>query len=123
MSSAISAVRPPSAAPSAVPARPAKTSPTQSTAAVQANAPSAAQKNPAASPANSAALAALREATETTAQTTKEAGSGDVQAQKLLAKAAAHSRALHGPTTTHATNRAAVGTNAQSTGTRVNVKA
>lgn len=33
-----------------------------------------------------AALAAMQEATETSAQTAKEAGQGDVQAQRLLAK-------------------------------------
>jgi len=39
----------------------------------------------------SAAAQALQEATETQAQTTKEAGSGDVQARRLLAQeAAAH---------------------------------
>ncbi len=36
-----------------------------------------------------ALLAALQEATESPAQTAKEAGAGDPQAQKLLAKAAA----------------------------------
>jgi hypothetical protein len=36
-----------------------------------------------------ASLAALKEATETSAQTTKEAGLGDRQAQRLLAKEAA----------------------------------
>jgi hypothetical protein len=36
-----------------------------------------------------ATLAALEEATETPAQTAKEAGSGDLQAQRLLAKEAA----------------------------------
>jgi hypothetical protein len=40
----------------------------------------------------SVAAQALQEATETQAQTTKEAGSGDVQAKRLLAQeAAAHS--------------------------------
>ncbi len=40
----------------------------------------------------SVAAQALQEATETQAQTTKEAGSGDVQARRLLAQeAAAHS--------------------------------
>ncbi len=38
---------------------------------------------------SSAAQAALREATETPAQTAKEAGHGDVQAKHLLAKQAA----------------------------------
>ena len=37
----------------------------------------------------SVAAQALQEATETQAQTTKEAGSGDVQAQRLQAKEAA----------------------------------
>ena len=36
-----------------------------------------------------AALAALKEAAETPAQTAKEAGNGDLQAQRLLAKEAA----------------------------------
>jgi hypothetical protein len=36
-----------------------------------------------------AMLAALQEATETPAQTAKEAGNGDLQAQRLLAKEAA----------------------------------
>ena len=38
---------------------------------------------------SSAALAAFQEATETAAQTAKEAGKGDHQAQRLLAKEAA----------------------------------
>ena len=38
---------------------------------------------------SSAAQAALREALETPAQTAKEAGTGDVQAKRLLAKHAA----------------------------------
>jgi hypothetical protein len=39
-----------------------------------------------------AALAALAEATETPAQTVKEAGTGDLQAQRLLAKETAASK-------------------------------
>jgi hypothetical protein len=39
---------------------------------------------------SSAARAALAEATETAATTAKEAGGGDLQAQRLLAKAAAN---------------------------------
>jgi hypothetical protein len=42
----------------------------------------------------SALKAALQEATETSAQTAKEANSGDLQAQKLLAKEAAAKEAL-----------------------------
>ncbi len=42
---------------------------------------------------SSAALAALKEAQETPAQTAKEAGAGDVQAQRLLAKEAAAKKA------------------------------
>ena len=42
----------------------------------------------------SLATQALQEATETQAQTTKEAGSGDVQARRLLAQEAA----AHAPT-------------------------
>jgi hypothetical protein len=38
---------------------------------------------------SSAASALMQEVTETSAQTAKEAGAGDIQAQKLLAKAAA----------------------------------
>jgi hypothetical protein len=41
------------------------------------------------SPTAQAALAAMKEATETPAQTAKEAGQGDRQAQRLLAKEAA----------------------------------
>ena len=40
-----------------------------------------------------AALAAMQEATETPAQTAKEAGQGDGQAQRLLAKEAAAKQA------------------------------
>ncbi len=43
-----------------------------------------------------AALTALQEATETPAQTAKEAAGGDHQAQKLLAKAAAAKAAVEG---------------------------
>ena len=39
---------------------------------------------------SSAAQAALREATETSAQTAKEASSGDVQAKHLLARQTVH---------------------------------
>jgi hypothetical protein len=45
------------------------------------------------SPAQAAATAALQEATETVAQTTKEATAGDHQAQRLLARYAAAARA------------------------------
>lgn len=43
-----------------------------------------------------AALAAFQEAAETPAQTAKEAGRGDHQAQRLLAKAAAAKAAVEG---------------------------
>jgi hypothetical protein len=39
------------------------------------------------------ALAALKEATETSAQTAQEAGAGDIQAQRLLAKETAEKNA------------------------------
>ena len=42
---------------------------------------------------SSAAQAALKELTETQAQTTKEANSGDIQAKRLLAKEAAEKAA------------------------------
>jgi hypothetical protein len=54
--------------------------------------------------------AALQEATETAAQTLKEANSGDRQAQKLLTKTAAAARPV-------------VNTSGQLTGTIVNLKA
>jgi len=44
-------------------------------------------------------VAALQEATETSAQTAKEAAGGDLQAQKLIAKAAAASPARNGSAT------------------------
>jgi hypothetical protein len=43
---------------------------------------------------SSAALAAFQEATETSVQTAKEAGKGDVQAQRLLAREAAAKAAV-----------------------------
>jgi hypothetical protein len=46
---------------------------------------------------SSAARAALQEATETAAQTAKEAQSGDVQAQRLLASRAAAEEATESP--------------------------
>ena len=58
-------------------------------------------------------LTALQEATETAAQTAKEARSGDRQAQKLLAKNAAAA----------ATSRPAVNTSTLLSGTIVNTKA
>jgi hypothetical protein len=51
-----------------------------------------------------AALAALEEATETSAQTAKEARGGDLQAKKLLAKQAAAKAALAETETTSATH-------------------
>jgi hypothetical protein len=59
----------------------------------------AAPANPSASVAGaaiSAAVAALKEATETSAQTAKEAAGGDRQAQRLLAKQAAVAAAPRG---------------------------
>jgi len=47
-------------------------------------------------------VAALKEATETSAQTAKEASGGDRQAQKLLAKAATEAAARSGAPTTQA---------------------
>jgi hypothetical protein len=49
---------------------------------------------------SSAAKQALQEATETAAQTAKEAQSGDLQAQKLLAKEAAAQAAQQPPANT-----------------------
>jgi hypothetical protein len=63
-----------------------------------------------------AVAAALKEATETSAQTAKEAAGGDRQAQNVLAKAAAASAGRTGSAATHTPG---VGTK----GARIDVKA
>ena len=61
----------------------------QSTASSPAKTQGGATAKPDTAQLSSAAQAALTEATETPAQTAKEAGGGDIQAQRLLAKEAA----------------------------------
>lgn len=67
--------------------------------ATPASAPPASQAASAAGAPVNGAVAALQEATETSAQTAKEAAGGDLQAQKLIAKAAAASPARNGSAT------------------------
>ncbi len=74
-----------------------------------------------ASPATATVKAALQEATETAAETAKEAGHGDRQAQKLIAKHAHHSATQ---VSTSASKPApVVNANGQITGGIINTKA
>ena len=98
---------------SATPAVPASANPAGTKAAavspVHSKPVSAAAKGTAASAQVNLVRAALQEATETAAQTLKEANGGDRQAQRLLTKTAAA--------------RPVVNTSGQVTGTIVNTKA
>jgi hypothetical protein len=80
MISAISHAPPPQPVAKTTEAAPRKPAPSKPTA------PAAHADTVELSPTAQAALAAMQEATETPAQTAKEAGQGDGQAQRLLAK-------------------------------------
>jgi hypothetical protein len=107
--SAVSAAAP--AAVSSVPAQ-ARTKPAQGQAAAASKTQAASQSSSSAAAAEiAAASAALKEATETSAQTAKEAAGGDHQAQRLLAKETAQRGAPAAPS------------RASARGSRINEKA